>query len=30
MPKAAFERGAVAVQLPLEKIPQEILDNAYK
>jgi two-component system chemotaxis response regulator CheB len=30
MPKAAFERGAVAEQLPLEKIPQEILDNAYK
>jgi two-component system chemotaxis response regulator CheB len=30
MPKAAFERGAVSVQLPLEKIAQEILENAYK
>jgi two-component system chemotaxis response regulator CheB len=30
MPKAAYERGAVAVQLPLEKIAQEILENAYK
>ncbi len=29
MPKAAFERGAVEVQLPLSKIAREILDNAY-
>lgn len=28
MPKAAFELGAVSIQLPLSKIPQEILNRA--